>query len=544
MVFLKGKIVTVDKEFSIAEAVAVSDGKILAVGSNKAIEKYIGERTQKIDLNGRTMLPGINDSHGHPLDWATSRPPFTLDVSDRSVKSIDDVQKAIATKVAHCKPGEWIQGWGWDAADLGVGDVSGLTKEHIDLVAPDHPVVLTEFSMHTIWVNSKALELAGITNDAADPHGCIVRDDRGNPTGVLKESAVPLIKAMIPKFTDDEIRQAAVLGIKELNALGITSITDPLVSEKELNIYKSIKNDGNLTIRLNMLSCSNVHGFSPTLDQTKKTVAWIKSLDWEDPHMLKMAGIKLFADGIPPSLTAWMREPYVGTDQRGGLVTEGATDEEKCASLAEMISYANAEGCQIGVHAVGDRAVDAVVDSFVAALKMHRTDRRHYIIHGDFVSPQTANVMAENGIGLAAQAMIKWLIAAHLHFLIPESLAGYMCPLRTLFDAGVRVSGGSDMPITDPTWKRGIQSAVLRDAKDSNGVFGAEQRITRQEAIRSYTINGAWQDHMETVKGSIEIGKAADFCILAEDILTVDAHTIADIETDMTILNGVIVYQR
>jgi predicted amidohydrolase YtcJ len=490
------------------------------------------------------MLPGINDSHGHLIPWATGRPPFTLDVGSQNVKSIADVQAAIAAKVAAVKPGEWIRGAGWDVADLGVADYSGLTRSLLDAVAPNNPVFLTEFSMHTTWVNSKALELAGITGSTPDPDGYIVVDGGGNPTGVLKESALSLVLSIIPPFTVDEIKAATVAAMKELNAIGITSVTDALVSEKELNVYKDIHRDGNQSVRVTMLSGSPENGFAPTLDEIKNNVAWLKALVWDDPAMLKMTGIKLFADGIPPTMTAWLREPYVGTDQCGSLVTAGATDEEKCANLNKIIAYANSQGCQIGVHAVGDRAIDATVDGFVAALEEHQWDARHYIIHGDFVPPATAKVMSEYRIGQAVQATIRWLIAAHMHYLVPEALVAYQCPLRTLFDAGVCVSGSSDMPIVSPNWKQGVQSAILRDAKNTEAFFGVAQRITREEAIRSYTINAARQDHQDTVKGSIEAGKVADFCVLADDILTIEPHKIADIKNDVTILNGKIVYQR
>ncbi len=544
MVLHNGKVVTVDKNFSIEEAVAVKNGKIVAVGTNDEIEACIGATTRVIDLNGRTMLPGINDSHGHPIAWATGRPPFTLNVSSPNVKSVADVQAAIAAKVATVKPGEWIRGAGWDVADLGAADYSGLNKEYLDTVAPDNPVVLSEFSLHTIWVNSKALELAGITSSTPNPDGYIVVDDGGNPTGILKESALSLIMAIIPPFTVDEMKDATVAAMKELNAIGITSITDALVSEKELNVYKGIKSDGKQSVRITMLSGSPENGFAPTLDEIKRDVAWLKALAWDDPTMLKMTGIKLFADGIPPTMTAWMREPYVGTDQHGSLVIAGATDEEKCANLNKIISYANSQGCQIGIHAVGDRAVDATVEGFVAALEAHRWDARHYVIHGDFVPPATAQVMSENKIGQATQSLIKWLIAAQMHFVVPDALASYQCPLRTLIDAGVCVTSSSDMPIVYPNWKQGIQSAILRDAKNSETFFGMEQRITREEAIRSYTINAAWQDHLDDVKGSIEVGKVADFCVLADDILTIEPHKIADIRNDVTIMNGEVVYQR
>jgi predicted amidohydrolase YtcJ len=200
-------------------------------------------------------------------------------------------------------------------------------------------------------------------------------------------------------------------------------------------------------------------------------------------------------------------------------------------------------GVQVAVHVTGDRAVDATIDGFVKALQEKSgKDLRHYIIHGDFISDQTAKRMAEYNIGVNVQPGIKWTISDYMDSLVGENRSARQWPLNMLMKTGVRVAASSDTPVTYPNWRQGVQSALLREAKASGKVSGPEQRITIEEAIRMYTMNGAWQDHMENAKGSIEVGKLADFCILGEDILTIDPHKIKDIPVLMTIVGGEIVY--
>jgi hypothetical protein len=236
-----------------------------------------------------------------------------------------------------------------------------------------------------------------------------------------------------------------------------------------------------------------------------------------------------------------MYEDYVGGGN-AGLCVDGETDEERYNELVNMIVYGHNHGFQVGIHACGDRAIDACVDGYIKAMEEQPWDARHYIIHGDFVTPECIKRMAKYNFGVAAQAAIKWTISDQMDIVVGEKRSAWQWPLKALLDAGIHVTNSSDAPVIYPNWKQGIESAVLRESKATGKVSGPEQRISREEAIRTYTINGAWQDHMEHIKGSIEVGKLADFCVLDEDILTVDAHRIKDITTLMTIVGGKIVY--
>jgi hypothetical protein len=256
---------------------------------------------------------------------------------------------------------------------------------------------------------------------------------------------------------------------------------------------------------------------------------------------LRIAGIKLFADGIPPNKTAWMYKEYAD-GSNGKLIFSGQTDEQRCQELRNIVAYAHKLGFQIGVHATGDRAIDACIDSFARAEQEEPKDLRHYIIHGDFVARESVSRMAKYNIGVSVQPALANAFSSFIAYSVGRESAARLLPLKTLADAGVHVSGGSDAPVIFPDWKQGVQAAILREFVPENAIIGSEQSISREQAIRMYTIEGAWQDHMEHVKGSIEVGKLADFCILDEDILSFEPHRIKDIRTLMTIVGGKTVY--
>jgi predicted amidohydrolase YtcJ len=262
---------------------------------------------------------------------------------------------------------------------------------------------------------------------------------------------------------------------------------------------------------------------------------------------LQISGLKILGDGIPPSRTGYMWDEYLPLPDGspggfGSLLVAGATEEERYDTLINMIKYANAHGFQVGIHATGDRAIDACVDGYIEALEEHPWDARHYIIHTDYVRPETANRMAPYGILANVQSTIKWTIGNLMVGIVGPEKAAYQWPLRMMIDHGLIVTNSSDASVTYPDWRQGVESAVLREDKATGEVSGPEQRITVEEAIRTYTINGAWQDHQEVIKGSIEPGKLADFCIIGGDILSVDPHDISDIPILMTIVGGEVVY--
>ena len=562
MVIKNAKVITVDKDFSIKEAIAIKDGKIVAVGTNDEIQNLITSRVTVLDLKGKTILPGINESHMHVPFFGATRPPLAIDLTYPAVQSISQMVEVLRQRVAETPLGEWIRGFGWDQGSLEEcrNDPSKLPRKwDLDAVSPDHPVAFTDFSGHTLLVNSKALEIAGINKDTpAPPSGEIERDKEGVPTGIFKEpGAQALMSVCVPLLTREEKRTAILNALTLLNAQGVTSVTDAAIghggetflsgvmSADFVDLYKELLEEGILTIRVSILLLLGDYG-ALTYEDLENGLKTFKVPTDVNKDQLRFPGVKIFADGIPLTYTSWLNEDYVsGNAGHGRSVIPGKTDQEQRDNLIAMIKLVHRNGYQVGVHATGDRAIDAVVDGFVEAIKEKPgSDPRHYVIHGDLISADKAKLLGDYNCGVAMQPFISAMIADFEPAVIGEERAAYEWPTRTVLDAGANLTSSSDAPVTYPNWRMGVQSAVLRKGLVSGKVSGPEECITVEEAIRTYTINGAWQDHMEDVKGSIEVGKFADFCIIGEDILSVDHEKIGEIPVLMTLLRGDIVFDE
>jgi hypothetical protein len=381
--------------------------------------------------------------------------------------------------------------------------------------------------------------MAKIDKNTPNPdNGIIQKDASGEPTGILFEMAAGMVRQLIPPPTETERKNGIHNAMAELNSLGITCVTEPGLSPDQIRIYTDLYNQGKFTLRVN---CMIMGG--PSLEVVKNVLNNIGTSTGFGNEWLRISGLKLLADGIPPSKTAFMYEDYIGGGH-GQLLVNGKTDEERYNMLISMIKYANARSFQVGIHVTGDRGIDACVDGYVAALAEHPWDARHYIIHTDYVTPKCIERMAKNNIGANVQSAIKWTIGNLMVGITGEKRAAYHWPLKSLFDGGVRVSNSSDASVTYPDWRQGVESAVLRKDKATGKVLGAEQCISVEQAIRSYTINGAWQDHQDNVRGSIEVGKLADFTIIGDDILTADPNKIYEIPVLYTICDGKTVYKN
>jgi predicted amidohydrolase YtcJ len=522
-----------------ATAIALAGGRVLAIGTTAEIRRLAGPRAEAINLDGRTVLPGANDSHLHALYWGFSFPPFNVDVSYPAVKSIAEVTEVIRQAVLARRPGEWIQGRGWDQPYF--AEARAPTRQDLDSVSPHNPVILTEFSGHATWVNSKALELAGITRETVPPTGgIIVKDAAGEPTGVLFEGAGGLVRRRIPPPTAADREQAFDRAASLMASNGITSFTEPGLPVEVLAFYAATAAAGRLKARLTALL-----GTGRTAPAVRTGLESVTLPAGLDPRWVRVAGVKLFADGIPTNnKTAWLHQPY----QDGGngvLVIGEGPDEQRVSELEEIVRVAHHAGWQIGTHVTGDRAIDAVVTAYEKALAAEPApDRRHYLIHADLVSPKALQRMARLGIGANFNSTIKYLIADGQVASIGADRASYEWPYRTALDAGVQVATGSDAPVTDGNWRQGIATCVARLGKQSNAVSGPDQRITLDQAIWSHTAAGAWQDRADTWKGTLEPGKAADLCVLDGPIGAVDPPAIGEMKVDLTIVDGAVVYSR
>jgi predicted amidohydrolase YtcJ len=558
LALVNGNVVTIDAGYSRARAVAIKGGRIAVVGDDQDVRALVGIGTEVVDLKGRTVLPGINDSHSHTALWAGTRPPYVLDLSYPQVRSIRDIVDQVRAKAASLAPGEWVRGIGWDAGYLQECSRDPGLRLHrslLDQAAPDHPVALTDFSVHTVWVNSKALELAGIDRHTVAPiGGGIDKDERsGEPTGLLREfAAADLVMGLIPPLGRDQKREAIQAALAEMSAMGITSTTEPalghggesyqggLLGSECIGAYQDLLDAGRLKLRVNILYLLGDYG-SCTLADLEAVIPSLGFHSHFGNDKLKIGGIKIFADGIPPNRTAWVSQEYLGGGN-GSLVIPGATDEERVAELERMIRYAHDHGFQVGIHCIGDLAIQAAIDGFVRAETENARGLRHYVMHVDFITAEQAATCARYGLGVNITPTLPWTISDMNVDIVGLEQVKKEWPYRLIIDAGCHLASSSDAPCTYPSWLQGVQSAVLRESKATGTVYSQDQCLTVEEALRSYTIGGAWQDCQEHIKGSIEPGKLADLCVLDEDITMVDPHDIAGIKNVMTVMDGEIVF--
>ncbi|MEZ0164377.1 amidohydrolase [Kineococcus sp. LSe6-4] len=551
LVLRGGQVLTLDGAGpETATALAVRDGVVVHVGDDESVAPFTGHCTRVVDLAGRTALPGINDSHLHLLRTGLAMPPRTIDVGAGAGGTVEAAVAAVATAVAAAPAGGWIRGKGWNEDLLG----RAPTAADLDAVSSDNPVVLLDWSNHQLWVNSAALAQAGVdASTPVPPGGEVVLDPSGRPTGVLRETAMALVNAHVPPFTRDEQRQAIEDAAAAVVALGITSVTEPGISAVARELYEELSRAGTLPLRVTALLSRPDDTYPVDVAGVHDVLQGNVPARDVDPRSFAVRGVKLRADGVPiASRTAWMHEEYVGGG-RGSLVTTGADEAARVAQLAEMVRVVHETGYQIGVHATGDAAIDAVVAAFTAALEApgdagSRTNRaRHYVIHGDFTSPPTLAVMAEHGIGVNLNPAIRALIADGQPAVVGPERAAYQAPFAAALSAGVPTAASSDSPNVSFDWRAGVVSAVLREGA-SGQVSGPEQRVGLLQALAAFTTAGAWQDHAEQWKGRLAPGFAGDVCVLAERLLDDEGgpafplDQLPQVGIDLVVVGGAVVH--
>lgn len=545
MVIKNGKVVTVDKDFSIKEAIAVKNGWIIDVGTNDEMEKYVDSNTEVIDLEGKVILPGAHDGYIHAAHTGFFLDPKTLNVKFPLVKSIKDIQNLLKEAVKKTKPGEWIIGFGWNAAQLEecVAENRNPNRWDFDPVTPDNPIALYDYSAHVMVVNSKALEICGIDKDTPDlkrEEGAFTRDATGEPDGCFFEwGGQLLISKHMPQLDEKAIEECILRVQKHLNKNGITSHGDILGiggnylfcgtwGEKVIDVYEKMAREGKLTARVSvniMAGLEGVQGYDAIVEGLKET----KLPEFQDKNWVKADIVKIFADAAPS-----LDNTYV---------FHGNTEEEQRQELIDTIVEVHRQGWQIGLHATGDKAAAAIIEGCIKAQQLYpREAPRHFLIHGDWLTMERAKEAAKYKIGLSAQPNAGYIVMDFLVGLFGEERGSKFFCLQDLMNAGINVAGGSDSNIFDPNWRLGAQFAVTRTTMTGN-TYAPQLASTIENAIKMYTINGAYQEHMENIRGSIEPNKVADFQVLGEDIFAVDKKEIGKIDVVMTIVNGKIVYE-
>ncbi|GAA3383712.1 amidohydrolase [Cryptosporangium minutisporangium] len=547
-VVMNGKVLVMDRRRRRAEAVAIKDGKILAIGSNREITRLTAGGTQVVDAGGGTVLPGINDSHFHFGNSGLAIPPYTYSLAGtESIVAIQDVlRRAVADARAAGKPVEttFVRASGWNESRLNqVGQK--LTRAHLDAVSDGYKIIAPEFSYHALIVNSAVLDLPEVKERIATASPELVpyieRDANGELTGVFREGAMSLV-SVAPPWTPAEVAGSLDAAIAAVHSLGITSVTDPGVDAAMVAIYADRYRAGKLPLRVNLML-----GGGRNPKALRAALDGFSPLRGIDPRWIRVGQVKLFADGVPTAArTAYLHEPYEGTNTRGSLTLDGATIEEQIRNLHTMIRTAIQAGFQVGTHATGDAAIDTVVQGYLAAMgrNSRRAALRNYVIHADLTPEATLRTMAAHGIGANFNATIKYLLGTDLYPVLGKERTDYQWPYRTALDLGVKVASASDAPVTPASWLQGVAGAVTRKSQFGDAVAGAAERISVEESLVTYTRTPAWQDHADGWKGTLQEGFVGDLCVVDGDVLGTAPEALPGLAVSTTIVGGEVVYDR
>ncbi|MGH9868901.1 MAG: amidohydrolase [Candidatus Polarisedimenticolia bacterium] len=523
LILLNGIVHTMDPARPHASAVAVREGRILLAGNDAEALLHRGASTRVVDLAGRTVVPGLTDAHGHVLGLGLAA--MRLDL--KGTRSAEDIAAMVKQRAATTDPFRWIRGRGWDQNDWALKEFPG--RALLDAAAPDHAVVLDRVDGHAIWVNSRALRLAGVTKDTPDPPGGrIVRDAAGEPTGVLVDAAENLVTAKEPPATRAETREALELGMRRCLAAGLTEVHDAGVSPDVLELYDELLVKGDFPFRVYAM-------LDPKAAQqaTGPVVA-------PPGGRLTARAIKLYADGALGSRGAALLAPYA--DDSGNVGLPQGSEQE----LRSLVAEAAGKGLQVNVHAIGDRGNRMVLDAFAEALPAGGGGKRFRVEHAQVLHPDDIPRFTKLGVIASMQPThatsdMPWAEAR----LGPERVKGAYA-WRSLLDAGARLACGSDFPVESENPMLGLYAAVTRQDLEGQpqGGWLPSQRLGREEALRCFTLDAAYAAFEEDTRGTISAGKLADLTVLSKDPMTVDAAAIPSIVAEMTIVGGRVAYER
>jgi predicted amidohydrolase YtcJ len=512
-------IYTVNKAQPKVRALAIKDGRILAAGDD--VSAYAGPATQRLDLHGATVVPGLIDSHAH-LEGLGG----LLESADlRHVRTVAEVAEYVRSQAAQRKPGEWIVGRNWDQTNWG-GQFPAARD--LDAAAPANPVFLSRVDGHAGWANSAALQLAGVTAETPEPSGGrIIKDERGQPTGIFVDKAMSLVASKIPAPTAAQVQHRLLLATRECARLGLTTVHDAGISKLDLDAYRALIAGDSLPIRVYAMI-----GGTGAL--------WREYLRKgpEIGEQLTVRSIKLYADGALGSRGAALWQPYTDDPGNSGLLM--TTKEE----IAKVARDAVAHGFQVCTHAIGDRANRTVLDGYAEALG-GPNDKRFRIEHAQVISLPDFQKFKDFSILPAMQAThatsdMRWIEKR----VGPDRVAGAYAWQRFLH-LGIPVANGSDFPVEEPNPMLGLYAAITRQDLEGNppGGWTPSQRMTRAEALESWTLSGAYAAFQEKAKGSLEAGKLADFIVLDRDIMTVPELQIPETRVLKTFLGGKLVHE-
>ena len=538
VVLRNGKVYTADPARSIRQAIAFTGNTIVAVGDNDDVAPLIGPTTKVVDLGGKLVLPGLIDTHTHPIVGAVNGAKCSLTGVKATIEALTPVVRACLDKEQDADD-QWFEAVQLDNYGF------SATANDLDGIETKRPVALWGNDGHTVWVNSRGLALLGVTAETPDmPGGKIARDAKGAPTGYFADRASIFVDEMIPSPALEEKVALTAAELKKMSASGITALMDAFVTPAEAAVWRTLYDTGRLPMRVR----TAIYVADPSDDSDEAVSRLVKaSKDGDvDPDFLRSGLIKVFADGVMeyPAQTAAMLSPYLAAD---GKLTkhEGELyfDPQRFARLVQKL---DAAGLTVHIHAIGDRAVRASLDAFAAARAANgERDNRHQIAHMQLVDP--ADFPRFEELGVLADFQLEWAkrepaTEGPLEPYLGPDRYRYVYPAGSLQKAGATIIGGSDWDVSSYNPFRAFQTGITRAGGKGQNPLNIEERITLTTAIDAYTINAAYAMKQDKTTGSLEVGKRADLVVLDRDIFAVDPDTIADTRVLATYLDGRLVY--
>lgn len=547
LLLINGKIITVDANDSIAQAVAIRHGKIVGVGSTEEILRRFRNHSRVLDLHGRTATPGLIDAHGHFADGGIND-LYHVDLSTAAM--IDEVRHKVKDKVASLQPGQWVQGDGWDEGKL--AEKRYIHAFDLDGVSPENPVWLTHTTGHYGVANSYAMKLAHISAETPAPSaGTIDRDESGNPTGVLKESAMELVTHLIPPVTPEQERNGILHIMQGLHSEGMTAVKDADIQQHTWDAYRELLEAGKLNLHVFVLW----HAGS-TMQAAREALQRIVALPMPPQSLgdarLVSGGAKIYMDGSGGGRTAWVYEEwnknFTGTDR--GNYGYPSMDPD---IYREEVRLFHDAGIHVGTHAVGDRAIDWVVDTYAEVLKAKPIKGlRHSVIHCNIPSDHALETMAKLEKDYDAaypepQPPFTWWIGDTYAGNFGPERSLRLNPFKTYLAKNIVWASGSDYFVTPFAARYGLWSSLAREPL--NGMYGAHpfgmsEAVDVHTALRSYTTWAARQLFLENRIGSIEVGKDADIAVWDRDLYRCAPAALKDLKCELTLFHGNVVYRR